>query len=323
MLDVARDASSPAATLVQGDALALPFPDASFDRVVSGHFYGHLDEYAAVDVPARGRRVARELVARRRVARALGGRRAVGAARPRATARAGRSTSAGSRPSELLAELGRRRRAASPATGSSSSAHRGERAPARSPPTSAATAAAACASRRGSRSTRGPSSPVTPASARTSSGSLRAGSRRRPAGPGRVAPGGRSVAGSQLDEEEFFARFYCASVTRCYPGRAGAGAATAAPRPRRGPLRAVARDASCACSSLGWSSRSALVAGPSGCSASVGSPTPWARASSLGERGRDPAPPSRPGRAAGSTTRTNRARLGKALTHVRRELAAL
>ena len=35
---------SPAATLVQGDALALPFPDDCFDRVVTGHFYGHLDE---------------------------------------------------------------------------------------------------------------------------------------------------------------------------------------------------------------------------------------------------------------------------------------
>jgi ubiquinone/menaquinone biosynthesis C-methylase UbiE len=30
------------ATYVLGDALRLPFPDSSFDRVVSAHFYGHL-----------------------------------------------------------------------------------------------------------------------------------------------------------------------------------------------------------------------------------------------------------------------------------------
>ena len=33
----------PGATLIEGDGLALPFPDDSFDRVLSGHFYGHLD----------------------------------------------------------------------------------------------------------------------------------------------------------------------------------------------------------------------------------------------------------------------------------------
>jgi len=27
----------------------------------------------------------------------------------------------------------------------------------------------------------------------------------------------------QLDEDEFYATFYCASVTRCYPGRAPSG----------------------------------------------------------------------------------------------------
>src|SRR5258705_3033488 len=33
---------APQAAIVQGDALSLPFPDASFDRVFTGHFYGHL-----------------------------------------------------------------------------------------------------------------------------------------------------------------------------------------------------------------------------------------------------------------------------------------
>ncbi len=33
----------PDATLVRGDALELPFDDDSFDRVFTGHFYGHLE----------------------------------------------------------------------------------------------------------------------------------------------------------------------------------------------------------------------------------------------------------------------------------------
>jgi uracil-DNA glycosylase len=35
-----------------------------------------------------------------------------------------------------------------------------------------------------------------------------------------------------LDEEEFFATFYCASVTRCYPGRAASGRGDRTPTPR-------------------------------------------------------------------------------------------
>ena len=50
------------ATFVQGDALALPFPDDSYDRVVSGHFYGHLDETQRTTFLGETRRVARELV---------------------------------------------------------------------------------------------------------------------------------------------------------------------------------------------------------------------------------------------------------------------
>lgn len=61
MLEVAA-ARLPDATLVQGDALALPFPDDTFDRVVSGHFYGHLDETQRVAFLQEARRVARELV---------------------------------------------------------------------------------------------------------------------------------------------------------------------------------------------------------------------------------------------------------------------
>jgi uracil-DNA glycosylase len=36
----------------------------------------------------------------------------------------------------------------------------------------------------------------------------------------------------QLDEDEFYATFYCASVTRCYPGRAPSGRGDRTPTPR-------------------------------------------------------------------------------------------
>jgi uracil-DNA glycosylase len=35
-----------------------------------------------------------------------------------------------------------------------------------------------------------------------------------------------------LDEETFYATFYCASVTRCYPGRAASGSGDRTPTPR-------------------------------------------------------------------------------------------
>jgi ubiquinone/menaquinone biosynthesis C-methylase UbiE len=61
MLAVAAEQAS-TATFVQGDGLALPFADATFDRVVSGHFYGHLDETQRRRFLAEARRVAPELV---------------------------------------------------------------------------------------------------------------------------------------------------------------------------------------------------------------------------------------------------------------------
>ena len=36
----------------------------------------------------------------------------------------------------------------------------------------------------------------------------------------------------QLEEDEFYATFYCASVTRCYPGRAPSGRGDRTPAPR-------------------------------------------------------------------------------------------
>ena len=61
MLAHAR-AQTPDATFVQGEALELPFDDRSFDRVFSGHFYGHLEEPDRLRFLAEARRVAPELV---------------------------------------------------------------------------------------------------------------------------------------------------------------------------------------------------------------------------------------------------------------------
>jgi len=61
MLAIARE-RNPEATFVQGDALALPFEDDSFDRVVTMSFYGHLEGSERERFLAEARRVAGELV---------------------------------------------------------------------------------------------------------------------------------------------------------------------------------------------------------------------------------------------------------------------
>jgi ubiquinone/menaquinone biosynthesis C-methylase UbiE len=61
MLAIAQE-RLPQATFVQGDALALPFDDDSFDRVVTMSFYGHLEGDDRTRFLAEARRVARELV---------------------------------------------------------------------------------------------------------------------------------------------------------------------------------------------------------------------------------------------------------------------
>lgn len=45
-----------------------------------------------------------------------------------------------------------------------------------------------------------------------------------------------------LDEETFYATFYCASVTRCYPGRTASGRGDRAPTPQEQELCAFWRD---------------------------------------------------------------------------------
>lgn len=52
----------PDANFVAGDALALPFEDSSFDRLLTAHFYGHLEGSDREAFLAEARRVARELV---------------------------------------------------------------------------------------------------------------------------------------------------------------------------------------------------------------------------------------------------------------------
>ena len=61
MIDVARE-RAPAAELVVGDALTLPFDDSTFDRVFTGHFYGHLEDAERERFLLEARRVADELV---------------------------------------------------------------------------------------------------------------------------------------------------------------------------------------------------------------------------------------------------------------------
>jgi ubiquinone/menaquinone biosynthesis C-methylase UbiE len=61
MLEVAA-ARIPDAEFLVGDALELPFADGSFERLVTGHFYGHLEEPERARFLAEARRVAEELV---------------------------------------------------------------------------------------------------------------------------------------------------------------------------------------------------------------------------------------------------------------------
>jgi ubiquinone/menaquinone biosynthesis C-methylase UbiE len=61
MLEIARQ-RVPEARFVQGDALELPFADGAFERVFTGHFYGHLAERERAAFLAEARRVGAELV---------------------------------------------------------------------------------------------------------------------------------------------------------------------------------------------------------------------------------------------------------------------
>jgi ubiquinone/menaquinone biosynthesis C-methylase UbiE len=61
MLEIARE-QAPKASYVTGDAYSLPFPDGSFDRLFTGHFYGHLEPDDRRAFLAEARRVAAQIV---------------------------------------------------------------------------------------------------------------------------------------------------------------------------------------------------------------------------------------------------------------------
>jgi ubiquinone/menaquinone biosynthesis C-methylase UbiE len=61
MLEEARR-QAPAAEYVQSDALELPFQDGAFERVFTGHFYGHLETEEREHFLCEARRIAPELV---------------------------------------------------------------------------------------------------------------------------------------------------------------------------------------------------------------------------------------------------------------------
>lgn len=61
MLAIARE-RMPMARFIHGDALDLPFADNSFDRVFTGHFYGHLEESQRERLLAEARRVVPRLI---------------------------------------------------------------------------------------------------------------------------------------------------------------------------------------------------------------------------------------------------------------------
>jgi ubiquinone/menaquinone biosynthesis C-methylase UbiE len=61
MVEIAS-ARIPDGRFVVADALPLPFGDGEFDRVFTGHFYGHLEGAARAEFLAEARRVAGELV---------------------------------------------------------------------------------------------------------------------------------------------------------------------------------------------------------------------------------------------------------------------
>jgi uracil-DNA glycosylase len=124
----------------------------------------------------------------------------------------------------------------------------------------------------------------------------------------------------QLDEASFYATFYCASVTRCYPGRTtGRGDREPTPTERRlcapwrteelrllRPALVVTVGALAARAIIGAKSLTECVGKSCVIDDALVIPLPH---------------PS--GASAWLNDRVNRARLGKALTHARRELARL
>jgi uracil-DNA glycosylase len=125
----------------------------------------------------------------------------------------------------------------------------------------------------------------------------------------------------ELDERDFYEIFYCASVTRCYPGRAASGRGDRTPSTHEqlvcAPWRETELDL--------LQPRLVLTVGGLAAMRVLGEPTLSAcigKSYMVGSAIAIPLP--HPSGASGwLNDRANRARLGKALTHVRRELARL
>ena len=124
-----------------------------------------------------------------------------------------------------------------------------------------------------------------------------------------------------LDEEAFYATFYCASVTRCYPSRPASGRGDRMPTPHEQELCEFWRD---------WELRLlrpelVVTVGGLALKRLLGIPTltgAIGKSYTLGDAVVIPLP--HPSGASGwLNDEANRARLGKALTHVRRELGRL
>ena len=125
----------------------------------------------------------------------------------------------------------------------------------------------------------------------------------------------------ELDGDELYERFYCASVTRCYPGRPASGQGDRTPTPREQELCVFWRD---------WELRllrPQLIVPVGGLAvrrllgiATLGD----CIGKSYLHDGAIVVPLPHPsGASAWLNERANRARLGKALVHVRRELARI
>jgi uracil-DNA glycosylase len=122
----------------------------------------------------------------------------------------------------------------------------------------------------------------------------------------------------RLEGDELYERFYCASVTRCYPGRAASGRGDRTPTSREQELCAFWRE---------WELellRPDLIVTVGGLAVrrllGIGTLTE-AIGKSYARDGAIVIPLPHPSGASGwLNDPTNRARLGKALTHVRREL---
>jgi uracil-DNA glycosylase len=133
---------------------------------------------------------------------------------------------------------------------------------------------------------------------------------------------GRTLRGwLELDEQTFYRTFYCASVTRCYPGKAASGRGDRTPTPheqelcafwRRWELELLRPDLVVTVGGLA----ARRLLGLTSVSEFVG------KSYTLGDAIAIPLP--HPSGASGwLNDPANRARLGKALTHVRRELGRL